>query len=144
MNEENKFSLDVQAETQAISPSIQEDLLNPSEFINLQPSLELPPRILLQATQIDVEENVKAQRSETAALDFNVKMDAEAAYEKAEYLEEQMTEMRGGFQDLYNNVKNNWLPSRQKDEFEERPTTEPTNLIFYARRDRMSMPPHWS
>jgi hypothetical protein len=144
MNEENKFSLDVQAETQAISPSIQEDLLNPSEFINLQPSLELPPRILLQATEIDVEENVKAQRSETAALDFNVKMDAEAAYEKAEYLEEQMTEMRGGFQDLYNNVKNNWLPSRQKDEFEERPTIEPTNLIFYARRDRMSMPPQWA
>lgn len=144
MNEENKFSLDVQAETQAISPSIQEDLLTPSEFINFQPSLELSPRIVLQATEVDVDENVKAQKSETSGLDFNIKVDAEAAYEKAEYLEEQMSEMKGGFQDLYNNLKNNWVPSRQKDEFEERPTLEANNLIFYARRDKMSMPPHWA
>jgi hypothetical protein len=71
-------------------------------------------------------------------------MDVEAVYERTEQLEEKMGEMYGGFQDLYENVKKSWLPIRDKDEFEERPTTEPQNLIFNARRDKMSMPPYWS
>lgn len=143
MNQENQFSIDVKAESQAISPLIQEGLSTPSEFINVQPDMPLPDPILFKATEIDLSETVKAEASQIAGLDFDVKMQVEEVYERTEQLEEKMGEMYGGFQDLYENVKNKWLPIREKDEFEERPTIEPRNLIFEARRDKMSMPPQW-
>ena len=144
MNEQNPFSIDVNAESQAISPLIQEGLSTPSEFINIQPDIPLADPILFQATEIDMSETVKAESAQVTGLDFDVKMDVEAVYERTEQLEEKMGEMYGGFQDLYENVKKSWLPIKDQDEFEERPTTEPQNLIFNTRRDKMSMPPYWA
>lgn len=144
MNEQNQFSLDVKAESQAISPLIQEGLSTPSEFINVLPDMPLPDPVVFKATELDMSEAVKAESAQVTGLDFDVKMDVQEVYERTEQLEEKMGEMYGGFQDLYENVKNKWLPIKDKDEFEERPTIEPRNLIFDARRDKMSMPPNWS
>ena len=105
MNEENQFSIDVRAESQAISPLIQEGLSTPSEFINIQPDIPLPDPVLYQATDIDLSETVKAESAQVSGLDFDVKVDVEAVYERTEQLEEKMGEMYGGFQDLYENVK---------------------------------------
>jgi len=71
-------------------------------------------------------------------------MDAETAYSKAEETEKKLNEVRSSMLDMYNNMMNSWLPNNNKDDFEERPTTEPQNLIFENRRDRMSMPPKWA
>lgn len=144
MNEENQFSIDVQAESESLSSSLESTTFTPSEFINMQPDLELGKRIFLQATPVDVTANVSAESSQVYGLDFAVKIDPEAAYQKAEMLEQSVMELGGGFKDLYNNLKKSWIPIREKDEFEERPIIESNNLIFYARRDKMSMAPLWS
>lgn len=144
MNEENQFSIDVQAESESLSSSLEATTFTPSEFINMQPDLELGRRIFLQATPVDVTANVSAESSQVYGLDFAVKIDPEAAYQKAEMLEQSVMELGGGFKDLYNNLKKDWIPIREKDDFEERPIIESNNLIFYARRDKMSMAPLWS
>lgn len=144
MNEQNQFSIDVQAESETLSSSLEESTLTPSEFINMQPDLELGRRVFLQATPVDLSSNVSAESSQVYGLDFTVKVDPEATYQKVETLEQSVMELGGGFKDLYNNLKKDWIPIREKDEFEERPIIESNNLIFYARRDKMSMAPLWS
>jgi hypothetical protein len=53
--------------------------------------------------------------------------------------------MRGGFKDLYDNIKGgDWLQNTNRDDFEERPLTDPKNLLFESRRDKSSMfPPYF-
>jgi hypothetical protein len=204
MNEENNFSIDVDAETNAMGISNISDAITPSEFIVIQtesnlpepmvpqpmdPNLNLQPNqnlvamdvqntgtnsvvpstmeamelnaesqipqlmevnaqieevIPFEATDINPTERIAVQYSSTSGIDFNVKIEAEEVYKKTQMLEAQLGEMKGGFKDMYENLKNSWLPLRDRDEFEERPTTEATNLVFEARRDRMSMIPHWA
>jgi hypothetical protein len=143
MNEANQFSIDIKAETQAISSSLDEQVLTPSDIINIQSSPPLAERALFQATEVDLSSTIKAESSKITGLDFMVKADTEELQKQTESLEQSMNEMYGGFKDIYDYIKGNWIPNREKNDFEERPTIEANNLIFYARRDKMSMAPHW-
>jgi hypothetical protein len=144
MNEANQFSIDIKAETQAISSSLDEQVLTPSDIINIQSSPPLAERALFQATEVDLSSTIKAESSKITGLDFMVKVDTEELQKQTENLEQSMNEMYGGFKDIYDYIKGDWIPNREKNDFEERPTIEANNLIFYARRDKMSMAPYWA
>jgi hypothetical protein len=202
MNEENNFSINVDAETNALGMGDIIPDITPSEFVNIQTESELPelfnPQamqpidiasnvigdpmqavqigdlgvpsaneinatiseisvsevmettaniedpVIMEPTEFDTAKQIQPDFSTTTGIDFNVKVDAEDAYEKAEMIESGFLDMKKDIRELYGNAKNNWLPLRDNDEFEERPITEATNLIFDQRRNRMSRPPEWS
>jgi hypothetical protein len=146
MNEEgNQFSIDVAAETQSVSSMVDSQDTQPSEFINIVKDIPLPDPITYEPTQVEIKSGVEAQTAKLSGLDFQVKIDAEEAYEKTVSLENQMQEMRGGFKDLYDNIKGgDWLQNTNRDDFEERPLTDPKNLLFESRRDKSSMFPPYS
>lgn len=174
MNEEqDQFSIDVEAEKQTFSYLVEEDV-KPSDLLNILQDIPLPERtpfdvkniasnnidnvtlqspqdvqalpdlITLQATEIQVENFVKPQNATTSGLDFEIKMEAEEAYKKSLAIEGKMKEMQGGFSDLYSEIKGGkWLQNTNRDDFEERPLTEPRNLLFEFRRDKSSeFPPY--
>jgi len=141
MNEEqNGFSIDVQAETSSFSFS--EETTTESSY-TIMKDIPLPETVFFTPTEINIEKTVTPQTS-TVGVNYNVKIDAEEAYNKAEQTEVMLNEVRGGMLDMYNEMKNSWLSNNNKDDFEERPTIEPTNLIFENRRDKMSSPPKWA
>jgi hypothetical protein len=144
MNEENNnFSIDIQAEVDSMGNTQEELTGEPSTIVNVLKDIPLPETSFYTATDIDSGTRVAPQIA-IIDKDFNIKMDAETAYSKAEETEKKLNEVKDGMLDMYNNMMNSWLPNNNKDEFEERPTTEPQNLIFENRRDRMSMPPKWA
>ena len=144
MNEENNnFSIDIQAEVDSMGNTQEELTGEPSTIVNVLKDIPLPETSFYTATDIDSGTRVAPQIA-IIDKDFNIKMDAETAYSKAEETEKKLNEVKEGMLDMYNNMMNSWLPNNNKDEFEERPTTEPQNLIFENRRDRMSMPPKWA
>jgi len=141
MNEEqNGFSIDVQAETSSFSFS--EETTTESLY-TIMKDIPLPETVFFTPTEINIEKTVTPQTS-TVGVNYNVKIDAEEAYNKAEQTEAMLNEVRGGMLEMYNEMKNSWLSNNNKDDFEERPTIEPTNLIFENRRDKMSSPPKWA
>ena len=142
-DETNNFSIDVQAEVDSMNTGQQELTGEPSTIVNVMKDIPLPETIFYTPTEIDLHTKIVPQIAKLDT-DFVIKMDPEEAYSKAEETEAKLEEIRGGMFDMYNNIKNSWLPNNNKDEFEERPTTEPQNLIFEARRDRMSMAPKWA
>lgn len=145
MNEEtNQFSVDVAAESQVISPSLQPDEITPSEFITVLKDIPVPEPLTFEATQVEADTKVGAQLSKLSGIDFVVKIDAEEAYERTKTLEEQVLQLNGGISDMYNEMRSSWLPNKNRDDFEERPTTEPNNLLFNERRDKSSMFPPFS
>jgi hypothetical protein len=144
MNEENNnFSIDIQAEVDSMGNTQEELTGEPSTIVNVLKDIPLPETSFYTATDVDTGTRVAPQIA-IIDKDFNIKMDAETAYSKAEETEKKLNEVRSSMLDMYNNMMNSWLPNNNKDEFEERPTTEPQNLIFENRRDRMSMPPKWA
>jgi len=144
MNEENNnFSIDIQAEVDSMGNTQEELTGEPSTIVNVLKDIPLPETSFYTATDIDSGTRVAPQIA-IIDKDFNIKMDAEAAYSKAEETEKKLNEVKDGMLDMYNNMMNSWLPNNNKDEFEERPTTEPQNLIFENIRHRMSMPPKWA
>jgi hypothetical protein len=144
MNEENNnFSIDIQAEVNSMGNTQEELTGEPSTIVNVLKDIPLPETSFYTATDVDTGTRVAPQIA-IIDKDFNIKMDAETAYSKAEETEKKLKEVKDGMLDMYNNMMNSWLPNNNKDEFEERPTTEPQNLIFENRRDRMSMPPKWA
>jgi ArsR family metal-binding transcriptional regulator len=106
-------------------------------------AVALPETTLFTPTPVSITETIHPTKAKVE-LNAEIKMGAEEAYSKAEDTEKKLNEVRAGMLDMYNDMKNDWIPNKNKDEFEERPTTEPNNLIFDARRDRMSMEPKWA
>jgi hypothetical protein len=144
MNEQsNNFSIDIQAEVDAASNMDLESTGEPSTIVNVLKDIPLPETIFYTPTDVDIDTKIKPQIS-SLDTDVTIKVDAEEAYSKAEETEKRLNEVRDGMLDMYNNMMNSWLPNNNKDDFEERPTTEPQNLIFENRRDRMSMAPKWA
>jgi len=141
--ENNNFSIDIQAEVDSMGNTQEELTGEPSTIVNVLKDIPLPETSFYTATDVDTDTRVAPQIA-IIDKDFNIKMDAETAYSKAEETEKKLNEVRSSMLDMYNNMMNSWLPNNNKDDFEERPTTEPQNLIFENRRDRMSMPPKWA
>jgi hypothetical protein len=144
MNEEqNNFQIDVQAEQQAMSQALDENNFNPSQLIHVMKDIPLPETVFYTATD-SFKSNLITSQSSTQEVGFQIKVDAEEAYLKAEDTEKKLLMMAMGIQELSEGIQPGWLENRNKDDFEERVVVEPVNLIFESRRDRMSLFPKWS
>jgi hypothetical protein len=66
----------------------------------------------------------------------NVDGDIDSLYQKTKSLEQMILDLQ--------NKGDGWLKSKERDSFEERPTVEPTNLVFEQRKMRSSTIPEWA
>lgn len=155
MNEQESFKLDVSAEQQAFagiitpsqieSPQLQSNQSEPalpsSIIVDSGEFLKLPDSIIITPTQLDVSTSPVAEVSK-AAIDLEVKFDAESSYRN---LSDQVVDMQSTLKSTVDNLTNTWIPNpRPASKFEERPSLDPTNIIFDARRARFSQYPHWA
>lgn len=104
--------------------------------------ITLPESEFIQNTPSEgVKSDLKPEYSEMIS-NFSIKIDAEAAYEKANDLEGKINQLDKNIGDL-KYPKGNWINNSEKDKYEERPTVEATNLVFDARLKRFSSRPNW-
>ena len=107
-----------------------------------QIKIELPESTIIKSTDDNNPSGaIKPQYSQTIS-NFSIKVDAEAAYEKANQLEEKFNILDENMSSLKKS-NGNWLNNQEKDKYEERPTVDPTNLIFENRVTRFSARPVW-
>ena len=123
---------------------VQSEILIQSEKIQYQETEKLIPSIPYEATSFDSSMNVNAEKTQTYGLNFNVKIDPEQVYEKTQILESQVASLQSGVETMVNEMNSSWIPNKNRDDFEERPLIEATNLIFENRRDNASLTPPWS
>jgi len=140
---ENRFSLDMETEIQAMTPLIEPDPLLPSDIISILPDIPLSETMPFKATELKIGTATKAQFSEISGLDYSLS-DTQLLSKQFQGMQKKIQELDGGFKDLYDNTKNSWITNRERDDFEERPTTEPRNLIFDERKEKMTGPPSWA
>ena len=157
MNEEtnDSFNLDVTAEQQAFSSVISPSTIESPQFstplkeiplpdsisIEAGQFLKLPDSVAIKPSNLEYETSAVAEVSKTA-IDLEVKFDAEASYRN---LYDQVTDMQGTLNNAVNSLTNTWIPDpKAASKFEERPSLDPTNIIFDARRERFSQYPHWA
>jgi hypothetical protein len=154
MNEES-FKIDVSAEQQAFAnvitpseiqtPQLQYEQSEPplpsSITVEAADFLKLPEPRIITPTEMDISTSAIAEVSKTA-IDLNVKFDPESSYRN---LSDQVDNMQTTLKSTVDNLTNTWIPNpRPASKFEERPSLDPTNIIFDARRARFSQYPHWA
>jgi len=156
MVDDNNISLDVTAEQQLFAPSIKPSDVRSAQLDSSMPEdMALPESVVFktivdpplldsivyQATKVDISEKTSAEVADVG-IKLQVKFDPEASYKK---LEENVDGIRESVTSIADNTQNNWIPNpRQSSKFEERPTLEPTNLIFDARAERFAQYPNWA
>jgi hypothetical protein len=156
MVDDNNISLDVTAEQQLFAPSIKpSDIRSAQLDISMPEDMALPESVVFktivdpplmesivyQATKVDVSEKTSAEVADVG-IKLQVKFDPEASYKK---LEENVDGLRESVTSIADNAQNKWIPNPSpSSKFEERPTLEPTNLIFDARAERFAQYPTWA
>jgi hypothetical protein len=156
MLNDNNISLDVTAEQQLFAPSIKpSDLRSASIDSSIPEDMALPESVVFktivdppllesivyQATKVDISEKTSAEVADVG-IKLQVKFDPEASYKK---LEENVDGIRDSVTSIADNAQNKWIPNPSPaSKFEERPTLEPTNLIFDARAERFAQYPNWA
>lgn len=110
--------------------------------ITEQPKVELPESTLFENTVIENASVQLPNYSETIKQ-FNVAPSPELLMQKTERLEEQIVSMGNSINNLENSGRGKWLHPREKDNFEERPTVEPSNLIFDTKVNQTKNLPNW-
>lgn len=144
MNEEtNQFKIDINAEKDMVSILPSSETPNTVDLVVPMKDNPLPIQSPIGLNLNANESQLEAQKKEIGSVGFEIKMQPEMAYKKAEMLEEKILQLQTGMMDVVKQMNNSWIPNKNFDNFEERPTVEPTNLIFEARRDRMSQFPAW-
>lgn len=144
MNEEtNQFQIDLNAEKNMVSILPSSETPNTVDLVTVMKDIPLPDRSPITLDGNVNEPKLDAQKREFGSVGFELKIQPEEVYKKAEMLEEQVTQLQTGVSSIIKEMKNSWIPNKNFDNFEERPASEPTNLIFIARRDRMSQFPSW-
>lgn len=154
MNEE-ELSIDVQAETKMFA-----DVITPSELKESDPAsaqrsselpesipfapsveVELPKSIPITPTTFDMDKDAVAEVA-NVNIGLSVKFDAE---QELRSVKANMDDMEAKLSDTMSSIMPRWLPDpKAASKFEERATTDPTNLIFEARRERFSQYPRWA
>lgn len=154
---ENEFSLDISAEKQIFSVALTPSELKQSELQSVQsssnlpesiqlssenqPKVPLPEPIILNATPIKTDV-VPAAEVSKVSVGLDIKFDAQASYnklsQKVETLESNMISSEE------RNMQQSLPYPRAQNKFEEKPTTEPTNLIFETRVLKFAKTPMWS
>jgi hypothetical protein len=139
MNEDN-FSIDITAEKKAFSEAISVSELSMENVTTQQLKVELPESLPIRPTAIPLEVSVSPDYAKSA-LDLSVKFDAETKYTE---LNSRISSLQRDMESVGRETGQGWLPNPQaKNNFEERPTTDPTNLIFINRRERFGSYPRW-
>ena len=73
---------------------------------------------------------------------MSLKFNAEDHYNS---LKETVETLQTQINNNSNEMRNKWLPDpKAQNNFEEKPTVDPTNLIFLQRREKFSQFPHWA
>ena len=154
MNEE-ELSIDVQAETKMFA-----DVITPSELKESDPAsaqrsadlpesipfsqsigVELPESIPITPTKFDIDKDAVAEVA-NVNIGLSVKFDAE---QEIRSVKASIDDVEAKLSDTMNSVMPNWIPDpKAASKFEERATTDPTNLVFEARRERFSQYPRWA
>jgi hypothetical protein len=115
-----------------------DNLLPDSKLISQNFSVELPESSFIVPTEtIDSfsSQMLQPQFSKTISPS-NVDGDIDSLYQKTKSLEQMILDLQ--------NKGDGWLKSKERDSFEERPTVEPTNLVFEQRKMRSSTIPEWA
>jgi hypothetical protein len=141
MNDENNIAIDVDAERQIFSSAITPSSIQSSSASAEQTEVNLPPSLPYTATQVNIKTNAQAEVSKTS-LDLSIKFNAEDSYNN---LKTAIDTLDSKVNSNSNQLVNRWIPDpRSADKFEEKPTVEPTNLIFVNRREKFTQIPNWS
>lgn len=161
-DEGNNFSLDVSAESSALGASLQsEDMSSdnnvvflptpdlpessPSEFLNTP---ELPDSTPFEFTE-QTYEKPNVESAQILGQDYSILKDGEIE-SSLDDVSAKVDDMFDEFGSIKNGVSNGLDMMRKyvdrssaKDNFEERVTILPTNLIYDNRLQRMMEPPSW-
>lgn len=130
-----------------ISPQPMEVTTEVSSNIPLTPmevDAQIVDPVIIQAAQLDMPKQLGAEKASTNIPGMNIKMDANDALNATQNVAKQVGELRENMGEVANSIKNSWIPTRETDQFEERPTLEATNLLFEDRKIRMMAFPEWS
>lgn len=142
-DENNNFEIDIEAETKAVSPNLNEEEFVPSQLFHVMKDQPLPEMVFFSGSQSFQNNSVTPQIS-TQTLGVSVKAEPEDAIMKVEETEKKLGTIVQGLQELSEGIQSSWLENRNKDDFEERVVVDPQNLLFEARRERMSQYPRWA
>jgi hypothetical protein len=160
-DENNTFSVDVSAETNALGSNLDYEDMGPSKTIFL-PDLDLPESTVFDFMKIPdlpksvphefteqnfaslkVEEQQIIGENYTSALKTEIKDDLEDATEKINQMESQFVTMNNGIRNAFDVMQGNIKRQSQRDNFEERITVLPTDLIYDNRTQRAMQAPDW-
>ena len=115
-----------------------DNLLPESQTISQNFGVELPEASFIMPTETTdsfSSQMLEAQFSKTISP-TNIENDIDSLYQKTQSLEQSIMNLQ--------NTGDGWLKTKEKDSFEERPTVEPTNLVFEQRKMRSSSIPEWA
>jgi hypothetical protein len=134
------ISVDVSAEQQSFSAAITPSGLDMSTITAAQQTVQLPPSILITPTNIQVDADTVADISKVA-VDLDVKFDAEAAIKS---LNSRVQDLSDNMENTVNSMQTKWIPDpKAAQRFDERPTTQTSNLVFDARSNEFTNYPRW-
>jgi len=143
MNEEpaQPAKIDVMAERQLFTPSLDKDDQQINVAINAASSTALPASILYEPTNVLIGDTPQAQVAQVS-MDLKVKFDPEL---EVKNLSEAVDSLSKGLGEAVQSIRSRWIPDpKAASDFEERPTLEQTNLIFEARKEQFSSYPKWA
>jgi CRISPR/Cas system CSM-associated protein Csm5 (group 7 of RAMP superfamily) len=135
---ETNFVDNLLPESQPISQNFVDNLLPESQPISQNFGVELPEASFMiptETTDSFSSRMLEAQFSKTITP-TNIESDVDSLYQKTKSLEESIMNLQ--------NRGDGWLKTKERDSFEERPTVEPTNLVFEQRKMRSSTIPEWA
>jgi hypothetical protein len=140
MNDQD-IQIDVDAEKQVFAPALTPSSIKMDTESVAQMDVPLPPSIPYTPTQVDIKSAPQAEVSKTA-LNMSLKFNAEDHYNE---LRETVDSLQSQIKNNSNEMRTQWIPdAKPENKFEEKPTVDPTNLIFLQRREQFSKFPHWA
>jgi len=154
----NGFKLDVSADMRALNTSLDTGDATPSSFINphndipavdsiqyqVAPTLELPESILFETTPEKIQPSSQIQQSSLQGIDFAVEVRPEEAMEMATEVDKNLNLVKRDLEALAGQMRNPDNRMSSRDNYEEKVTIPATNLIFEARKNRMTQFPEWT
>lgn len=105
---------------------------------------QLTDPVIIESSEVGESQQLAAQKSSANLPNMDIKMDASDAFKATQSVAKQVEDVQSGMNELANGINDSWLPPREKDEFEERPTLDTTNLVFEDRKSRIMSFPEWS
>jgi hypothetical protein len=153
----NGFKLDVSADMRALNMGFENGDTTPSSLINphndipsvdsmsyqVAPTLELPESLLFETTPEKIQPSSQIQQASLQGIDFAVEVRPEEAMEMATEVDKNLNLVKKDLESLAGQMRNPDNRMNSRDNYEEKVTIPATNLIFEARKNRMTQFPEW-